>query len=439
MSSLPAPRAVLFLAVFLLALMSGPLLSTRTEASGAAWAAASGQAPTERATEGIGGRLRIGGEPVAGALVTAFRNGQVVGDARSNSDGEWAIPLPGPGGYRAVLDGASLPEGVGLRDPARAELEVQVGRGQRRTLLFPLGEQEGIVATVLPRIAQATVNGIKLGLIIAMTAVGLSLVYGTTRLVNFAHGDMVTFGAVVAFYLNAAGLHLIPAAMAAIGAGGLLGAGLERSLWRPLRERKTGVIQLLVISIGLALLIRHLILLQLGGRPRPYADYTVQTPLSFGPVVITPRDLTVVALCTLVMVAVGSMLRLTRLGKAMRAVADHQDLAEASGIDVPRVILVVWILAGALAAVGGVFLGVVENVDWLMGFRALLLMFAAVILGGLGTAFGAMAGGLIVGLVTEISAIYQPAELKFMWALVALIVILIVRPHGILGRRERIG
>jgi neutral amino acid transport system permease protein len=133
------------------------------------------------------------------------------------------------------------------------------------------------------------------------------------------------------------------------------------------------------------------------------------------------------------------MLTRTRLGKAMRAVADERDLAESSGIDVQRVILAVWILGGALTGIGGIFLGIIESVDYLMGFRLLLLMFAAVTLGGLGSAYGAMVGGLIVGLVSEVSTVWFSSQIKYVWALLVLVVILLVRPQGILGRRERIG
>jgi branched-chain amino acid transport system permease protein len=123
----------------------------------------------------------------------------------------------------------------------------------------------------------------------------------------------------------------------------------------------------------------------------------------------------------------------------MRAVSDNVDLAESSGIDVKRVVLIVWVLGGALAALGGVFQGSVVTVEYLMGFRLLLLMFAGVILGGLGTAYGAMVGSLIVGLVVEISTVFFGSELKIAWALVVLIVVLLIRPQGILGRAERVG
>jgi branched-chain amino acid transport system permease protein len=127
------------------------------------------------------------------------------------------------------------------------------------------------------------------------------------------------------------------------------------------------------------------------------------------------------------------------MGKAMRAVSDNKDLAEASGIDVKRVILQVWILGGGLAAVGGIFYALTAAVYWDMGFNLLLMMFAGIILGGLGSAYGAILGSLVVGIVAQGSTIWFPAELQYAWALLVLIVVLLVRPQGILGRLQRAG
>ena len=392
--------------------------------------------------EAIRGTLTAEGEPVPGVTIVAFdADGNEVGAGQSDDQGEWRIPMPGPGEYSATLDEATLPDDVELRDPERGTLEFSLRTGQERTLLFPLGEDERVLARFLPRASQALLNGIIFGLIIAMAAIGLSLVFGTTGLVNFAHGELVTFGAVLAFFINVAagpGSLLWAAPVAVIG-GAALGAGLERGLWRPLRDRKTGLIQLLVISIGLSLLLRNLIQLFYGGRSRPYLDYAVQQALQFGWVRITPRDFIVVVASLIVLSSVGVLLLKTRLGKAMRAVSDNRDLAESSGIDVKQVILIIWLMGGGLAALGGVFLGVVENVSYLMGFRLLLLMFAGVILGGLGTAFGAMVGSMVVGIVTEMSTLWFSTELKFVWALAIMALVLLLRPQGILGVKERIG
>ncbi len=406
-------------------------------------------APPARATDAgpvLQGTLEVDDRPVAGVTISvSTAGGDEVGSDTSDRAGEWAVVLPGAGEYTVVLDEATLPEGVTVATEPVLD-DVEVGSGEQRTVLFPLAGEAGaggVLGELAVSVTQATVDGVKLGLIIAMTAIGLSLIFGTTGLVNFAHGEMVTFGAVVAFLFNASAVfphvQLIPAAVLAVGAGGLLGAGLERGLWRPLRRRGTGLISMLVVSIGLSLLLRHVILVLFGGSPRPYTDYTLQQSLQLGPVALTPRDLATMVLSVVVLVAVGLLLQRTRIGTAMRAVADDVDLAESSGIDVQRVVLFVWVLGGGLAALGGVMLGATEAVAWDMGFTLLLLMFAGVILGGLGTAYGAMAGSLVVGVVSQVSTLWFPPELKYMWALAVLIAVLLIRPQGIFGLRERVG
>ncbi|HVM13034.1 MAG TPA: branched-chain amino acid ABC transporter permease [Egibacteraceae bacterium] len=397
----------------------------------------------QEADEGVRGTLvDQEREPVEGVAISVYdEDGDEIETVSSGEDGAWSVDLPGPGSYQATLDPETLPEGVGLTDPDREVLEFTIRRGQARTLIFQLGEREGGAAGMVGPIAQSAANGLKFGLIIAMTAIGLSLIFGTTGLINFAHGDLVTFGAIAALVLNTAGpgLHIIPATVVAVALGAGFGGALEAGMWRPLRRRRTGIIQLLVITVGLAFLVRHVILFFHGGRPQPYLQYTVQRAVEIGPIRLTPRDLFVMGLSLLVLVGVGLLLNRTRLGKAMRAVSDNRDLAESSGINVERIILVVWMLGGGLAALGGVFLGLVETVHYLMGFRLLLLMFAGVILGGLGTAYGAIVGSVVVGLVTELSTLRFSTELKAMWALLVLILILLVRPQGILGLKERVG
>ena len=388
------------------------------------------------------GTLRFEGEPVEGVTITVTDlDGLVVGVAVSDAGGAWRVELPGPGTYRATIDVDSLPDGVDLRDPDRQTLEVRVQPGRARPLNFALGEFVDLSPGFGERLAQALLNGVKLGLIVAMASVGLSLIFGTTGLINFAHGELVTFGAVAAWYFNARTVEapLVFAAVLALVLSGVLGAALEMGVLRPLRARKLGAFQFVVLTIGLSLLGRHLLLLFFGGNPERYTDYTLQSEWNIGFLSITPRDLTIMLLSIAVLIGVALVLQRTRIGKAMRAVSDNIDLAESSGIDVNRVTLVVWIAGAALAGLGGIFLGSVEAVDWLMGFRLLLMMFAAVVLGGLGTAYGAMAGGLVIGVVTEVSTIWFQPEIKSVFALGVLILVLLVRPQGILGLKERIG
>jgi branched-chain amino acid transport system permease protein len=199
------------------------------------------------------------------------------------------------------------------------------------------------------------------------------------------------------------------------------------------------LVAMMVVSIGLAILGRNLIQLIYGEFARPFRDYFAQRARTYGPVDIAPKDLWSILISIVALVGVAYVLQRTRMGKAVRAVADNPDLAASSGIDVDRVVLYVWGSAGALAALGGVLFGLAEQVGFNLGTNLLLLMFAGITLGGLGTAYGALVGSLIVGIFVQVSTLWVPSELKNVGALLILILILLVRPQGILGRAERIG
>lgn len=384
------------------------------------------------------------GEPIVGVEVVVARDGEEIGRGVSGDDGGFAVEVPGPGVYEVTLLVDTLPEGVSLRNPDRATLEdVDVRAGQSKVVLFPVGGSAGSERGPIERFLQLVAQGLRLGLIIAMAAVGLSLIFGLTGLVNFAQGEMVTFGALVAFFFSAAvsgpGWPLELATVFAVILGGALGAALELVLWRPLRRRRMTLISQLVVSIGLALFLRSIFLAIFGGNPRPFADYAVQRAFEIGPVALAPKDYVIMIVSLVVLLGVALMLQKTRLGTSMRAVADNKDLAEASGIDVQRVILSVWIAGGALAGLAGVLYALTEQVQWDIGLRLLLLMFAAVVLGGLGTAYGPMLGGLVIGVTSEVSSFWFPTDFKVVFALAVLIIVLLFRPQGILGVRERVG
>jgi branched-chain amino acid transport system permease protein len=213
----------------------------------------------------------------------------------------------------------------------------------------------------------------------------------------------------------------------------------DRFFWGWLRNRGTGLIAMMIISLGVGLMLRNAFLYSVGGRTRRYTEFVVQDTISVGPMTFVPKTLIADAVAIVVLVAVGVALIYTRLGKATRAVADNPSLAAASGINVDRIIRLVWAVGGALAALAGVILAIDQGVHWQMGLRILLLIFAAVILGGLGTAFGALVGSLVVGVFIQLSTLVIPNDLKLAGALAILILVLLVRPQGILGRQERIG
>jgi branched-chain amino acid transport system permease protein len=398
--------------------------------------------------ETIGGTLvfRTEGEriPVEGVTITVSQDGAEIGTAVSDAEGKWVVPLPGPGVYQVRLDETTLPEGVALTDPTKVELpSVDVLGGQQKSVVFPLGEGQTITVSVYERVGALFIAGLKLGATIALAALGLSLIFSVTGLVNFAHAELVTLGAVITYWFHAAesgpGLPIFVAAIPAVALVAAFGGVQDSYLWRPLRRRGTAALSLMVVSIGLSFALRSLIQLVFGGEPSSFRDYAGQAAVPILGIPIVPKHLVTIGVSIVVLLLVAQFLQRSRSGTALRAVADDKDLAESSGIDVNRVIHMTWIVGAGLAALGGVFLGLNESVTYDMGFRILLLLFAAVVLGGLGTTYGVMVGGFVVGVVVEMSTLWLPAELKVASGLVILIVMLLYRPQGIFGARERIG
>ena len=293
-------------------------------------------------------------------------------------------------------------------------------------------------------------NGIVLGAVIALTAVGLSLIFGVTGIVNFAHGDLVTLGATIALVLSLPAdevpggqdMSMWIAVPLTVLIGFAVGAILELTLVRPLRKRKVGTVTMLVVTIGLGFILRYSILIWIGGAP-----YTYPVPIEiqgtyFGIIDMTAIEFRLVIATVLILLGVGLFLIKTRLGTAMRAISDNEDLAESSGIDASSIYLATWTLGISLAFAGGILQGIVTNVTWTMGFFLLLLIFAAVIVGGIGNPFGAMVGGFVIGLIitlsTALPVISEYPDLRFAVALLVMVFVLLVRPQGILGSRERV-
>jgi branched-chain amino acid transport system permease protein len=399
-----------------------------------------GVASTAVAADGeVRGRLADAGTPLPDVTITASQDGAEPVITVSDEEGRWSFTLA-EGTWTITLDDTTLPDGIGLREGTASERQVEVQDGLPRQVTFFFGEGGTGRGSSLDRAAQLAAEGLRFGLIIALAAVGLSLIFGTTGLTNFAHGEIITGGALIAWFLNViVGLQFILAAVVATFVMGIVGSLADRGIWRPLRRRGTGLIAAMIVSIGLAILLRYFYLYIFGGAVRPFNDVSGQAGVPFGPIALTPADYFSMVLAIVVLVATGFALLKTRLGKATRAVSDNPSLAAASGIDVDRVINVVWIAGAALAGLAGILLGISQQVSYQMGFQILLLVFAAVTLGGLGTAFGALVGSLIVGVLIQVSTLVIPPELKNVGALGVLIIVLLVKPNGILGRRERVG
>jgi branched-subunit amino acid ABC-type transport system permease component len=291
---------------------------------------------------------------------------------------------------------------------------------------------------------QLLANGLVTGSVIALAAAGVSILYGILRLVNFAYGDYMTFGAFVAIYFNVTQeLPIITAAILSMLATALLSVALEFVLWRPLRRRSAGFMSLFLVSIGLALVLRHLIYLVAGPQPRtytvdPYKVYVIGSARLSG-----AQGIAIVVAC-IGIVALGLLMARTGVGRMMRALADDLALAAVSGIRTSRVILAAWIVSGLLAALAGVLAGLVQtSFTPQLGFTLLLPIFAAVVLGGIGSIYGALVGGLVLGLVMELSTwpelgggvnpTYKPVV-----AFAALILGLLLRPQGLFGRARTV-
>ena len=315
------------------------------------------------------------------------------------------------------------------------------GRLQRARELFGLLCLVFVVVAVVHRglheFAQTTLNGLTSGAYFALGAVGLTFVYGSLRLVNFAHGDFLTFGAYIAFLVNVTlGWPLALAVLVAIVATAGLGVLTERVMWRPMRRRGAGPFQLILMAVGLAYLLRYAIQFVAGPQFRSLhvnatTSYKLHWGLTFG-----RTALVVVIASYCVLGVVGAMLKFTGLGKQMRALSDDLTLAETSGIDTGRVILVIWIFAGGLGGLAGVLYAcAIGSFSPTFGFVLILTLFAAVVLGGIGSPYGALAGGVILGLVQEWSTLLFGPQWKIVVGFTVLMVVLLLRPDGVLGRR----
>ena len=315
---------------------------------------------------------------------------------------------------------------------------------------------------------QLLVNGVTLGSIIALAAVGLTLTYGILRLANFAHGDFMTLGAYLTLVVSTPLLNWIGEGLnrwsaiatmtlsIALGAAATVAAMLlcEKLLWLPMRDRKATPTTLIIISIGLALVIRNGILFIWGGSNQPYqlpvpkaltlADSGFCSAIADQPsslwqypqhVLCTIRigfyDIVTIVLAVGAIAALHLLLQKTKVGKAMRAVADNIDLARVSGINVERVAIWTWVVAGCLTALGGSLYGLITDPRPNMGWFLILPMFASVILGGIGNPYGAIAGAMVIGIAQEISIPLLGSEYKLGVALLIMALVLLFRPQGI--------
>ena len=392
----------------------------------------------------IAGNVQLAGEPLEDVLLTIEGNGFDV-EVETDAEGRWAVGVPERGDYSITLDEETLPEGIavideeGLNDTPNVR-DVTIGQSGSTVANYFIGEGERNTVSLADQVLQRVFNGLNFGLLLALAAIGLSLIFGTTGLSNFAHAELITFGGLMTLLFGSIlGMPIWIAVPIALVLSAGLGWVNDAALWKPLRRRGVGLIPMMIVSIGLSLAVRYVYQFFVGGGTSQLPGAT-DTTLSIGFFGVSWIDIGSMAISVVVLLAVAYFLLRTRIGKATRAVSDNPALAAASGIDVDRVIRIVWVMSGALAGLSGILWAYFRpGVSWDMGFQILLLTFAAVTLGGLGTAFGALVGSLIVGFFVEMSTLIIPADMKYVGALVILILVLLVRPQGILGRKERIG
>ncbi|MBM7505653.1 branched-chain amino acid transport system permease protein [Agromyces aurantiacus] len=385
------------------------------------------------------GNVKYNDEPLEGVEISVEGNG-FEASTETDADGRWTIGVPEKATYEVTLNEDTLPEGVVVAE-GKNTVEAEFGLTSRKAVNFFLGEGQRVTTDIGAQVLIRVVNGLNFGLLLALAAIGLSLIFGTTGLSNFAHAEMITFGALMmlTFGVDLA-LPVWLALIIALVLSAAFGWTLDAAIWKPLRRRGVALIPLMIVSIGLSLAVRYTYQFFYGGATRQLPGATLPSDIRIGPIALSWIDIVSMATAIVVLLAVAYFLLRTRIGKATRAVSDNAPLAAASGIDVDRVIRIVWVLGGALAGLSGILWAYFRpGVSWDMGFQILLLVFAAVTLGGLGTAFGALVGSLIVGLFVELSTLWLPSDMKYVGALVVLILVLLFRPQGILGRRERIG
>ena len=391
----------------------------------------------------VSGNVKLNSEPLKGVELKVDGGGYSA-EVKTDVDGRWRIGVPEKGDYTVTLNENTLPEGIAVVDEGDDTpnvKEVTIGQSGNAVMNFFIGRGERNQTSFFDQFVERTVNGLNFGLMLGLAAIGLSLVYGTTSISNFAHGEMVTFGALAALVLSGGlGLPIWGAIPIAIVLSMAFGYVMDVGLWRPLRKRGVGVVQLMIVSIGLSLALRYIFQYFIGGGTEQLPGADSPKIKLFGSVSLSVVDMISMAISVVVILAVAWWLVRTRIGKATRAVSDNPSLAAASGIDVDFVVRVVWIVAAGLAGLSGILWAYFRpGIRWDMGAQILLIIFAAVTLGGLGTAFGALVGSLVIGLLVELSTLWIASDLKYVGALGVLVLVLLFRPQGLLGRKERVG
>ena len=268
---------------------------------------------------------------------------------------------------------------------------------------------------------------------LALPSLGLCLSIKVTKFFNLAYGEFITAGAFLTLLCNIAfGFPMVISLIIGMILTAVLGVLMHKTIFKPLMELKANPLILLVISLGAGFIVRNLILIGWGPQPFQY-NIPLARAKHIGPMFLTPNQIIIILTCILVAAAVFVMLRYTQLGRLMRATSDNPELSEVRGISIERVYVYTWIIACALAAMGGVFMGILGTIKCGMGIGVQVTLFACLIVGGIDNPYGAVIGALIVAFAMEASAIWISPPFKVMTAYILMFIILLVKPSGLLG------
>jgi branched-chain amino acid transport system permease protein len=404
--------------------------------------------------------------PIANVEVTL--GGSESATTTTGSDGKWAFSVTADGEYTVSIP-SEVVQQHGLK-AAKATVDVKKGDFSKARQVVRFDEiqassdesagsssspnssasadsdassstgSESAFSTFMSRFWQQLFSGVIFGLMLGLMSVGMNLVYGTTKLSSFSHGEQVSLGGLMA-YVGTQLLHwpLVISAVFAVAVGALTGWIQNELVWSPLRRKRVGPTQQMIVTIGLSMALQYVFQFFFGGDVK---GITTSVPKGFqiGPITTDATTLILAGIALAVIIAFSLFLYGTRLGRATRAVSDNAALASASGINVERVVRIVWIISAALAALAGVLIGIYLNgIAWNTGALVLLLMFSAVTLGGLGTANGALVGSLVIGIVADMSSLVIPNDMRYVSALAILIIVLLIRPQGLFGKQQRVG
>lgn len=402
--------------------------------------------------------------PIGGVTITL--SGEESATTTTGDDGTWAFSVEADGDYTVTLD-QSVVSQYGLKsDHQSVEIEKASFDKQRSVVRFDQPATDaatgssadadggsgsadsagsasgsgGAWSGFAKRFWQQLYSGIIFGLMLGLMSVGMNLVYGTTGLSSFSHGEQVTLGGLMCF-VGTQMMHLPIwlSVVFAVAVGALTGLLQNEILWRPLRRKHVGTMQQMIVTIGLSMAMQYVFQFFFGGDIKGITK-SVPDTFDVGPITTDIPTLLSAAVAIIVIVGMTLFLYRTRLGRATRAVSDNSALAAVSGINVEQVVRIVWILSCALAALSGCLMGIYLNgISWNTGATLLLLMFAAVTLGGLGTANGALIGSLVIGIVADMSTLVIPDDMRYASALAILIIVLLARPQGIFGKQQRVG